>query len=196
VDGLTESTEKGAVVVFSDVDFISDALAYQNSFFGSVVVGDNSNLLLNTIEDLSGSSDLISIRSRGNFERPFAVVDEIEKQAERETADEMARLNGEINSYNQEIQSLASQGQDEGNQEVIGSAIVQKRRELELKVVEARRQLNEVKLKRREAKEQLGNKLRQANMLATPAVILVLAIFLGIRRTLRTRHYVSHSSDA
>jgi ABC-2 type transport system permease protein len=195
VDGLTEATEKCAVVVFSDVDFISDSLAYQNSFFGSVVVGDNSNLLLNTIEDLSGSSDLISIRSRGNYQRPFTVVDEIEKQAERETADEVAKFNAEITSYNQQIQSLAAQGQ-EGNQQVIGSAIVQERRNLELKVVEARRQLNEVKLKRREAKEQLGNKLRQANMLATPAVILLLAIVLGIRRTVRTRHYVSHKSDA
>jgi len=27
---------------------------------------------------LSGSSDLVSIRSRGNFKRPFVVVDEIE----------------------------------------------------------------------------------------------------------------------
>jgi len=182
-------------VVFSDVDFISDALAYQNSFFGSVVVGDNSSLLLNAIEDLCGSSDLISIRSRGNYERPFLVVDEIEKQAEQETADEIAKFDAEITSYNQQIQSLAAKGQ-EGNQEVIGSAIVQERRNLELKVVEARRQLNEVKLKRRQAKEQLGNKLRNANMLGTPAVILLLAIILGIRRTLRTRHYVSHSSDA
>lgn len=196
LDGLSASTEKGAVVVFSDVDFISDALAYSNSFFGSVVVGDNSNLLLNTIEDLSGSSDLISIRSRGNFERPFSVVDEIERQAESDTADEMARLDAEINSYNQEIQSLASQSKDGADQQVIGSAIVQKRRGLELKAVEARRQLNEVKLERRKAKEQLGNRLRQANMLATPAVILLLAIVLGIRRSLRTRHYVSHQSDA
>jgi len=195
VDGLTEAAEECAVVVFSDVDFISDQLAYQNSFFGSVVVGDNSSLMLNTIEDLCGSSDLISIRSRGNYQRPFTVVDEIEKRAERETADEIAKFNAEITSYNQQIQSLAAKGQ-EGNQQVIGSAIVQERRNLELKVVEARRQLNEVKLKRREAKEQLGNKLRQANMLGTPAVILLLAIILGVRRTIRTRHYVSHSSDA
>jgi len=34
------------VVVFADVDFISDSIAYQNSFFGKIVVGDNSALVL------------------------------------------------------------------------------------------------------------------------------------------------------
>ncbi|MHC4510048.1 MAG: hypothetical protein ACYTAO_14005, partial [Planctomycetota bacterium] len=76
VAGLTEAQEDCAVVVFSDVDFISDNMAYQNSFFGKMVVGDNSTLLTNAIDDLSGSGDLVSIRSRGNFKRPFVVVDE------------------------------------------------------------------------------------------------------------------------
>ena len=68
------------MAVFADVDFISDSIAYQIAFFGKMVVGDNSALVLNTIDDLSGSGDLVSIRSRGNFKRPFVVVDEIERQ--------------------------------------------------------------------------------------------------------------------
>jgi len=195
IAGLTEAKSDGAVIVFSDVDFISNEMAYQSSFFGNIVVGDNSTLLMNAVDDLGGSSDLISIRSRGNFRRPFVVVDEIEEKAERETAEEVAKLNAEITGYNSELQKLVASAK-EGEQEVIGSTLVQKRRDIELKIRTAQRQLNEVKLKRRERIEQLGQQLRQANMLAAPAAILVVAVILGVRRGVRKRHYISHASDA
>ena len=81
------------VVVFSDVDFISDIIAYQKTFFGSSVVGDNAAMLMNTIEDLTGSTDLIAMRSRGSFQRPFVVVDKIEQEAEKQTAQEEEKIN-------------------------------------------------------------------------------------------------------
>jgi len=195
IAGLTEAAEDCAVVVFADVDFISDSIAYQNSFFGKMVVGDNSTLMLNTIEDLSGSSDLVSIRSRGNFKRPFTVVDEIEKQAEAETAAEVEKINLQIAGFQSELQNILNTAK-EGQEEVIGSTIVQKKKELELKIRDAQRQLRQVKMTRRERIEHLGNKLRQANMLGAPAVILVIAIVLGLRRGMRKRHYISHASDA
>jgi ABC-2 type transport system permease protein len=195
VTGLKEAEEDCAVVVFSDVDFISNALAYQNSFFGPMVVGDNSTLLLNAIDDLSGSSDLVSIRSRGNFKRPFVVVDEIEHKAEAETAKEVDKINAQIAGFQNELQSIAGSAK-EGQEEVIGSSVMQKKQDLELKIREAQRQLRQVKMIRRERIERLGNRLRQANMLGAPAVILIIAIVLSIRRGARKRHYISHSSDA
>ncbi|MHC4426544.1 MAG: Gldg family protein [Planctomycetota bacterium] len=195
VAGLAEAQEDCAVIVFSDVDFISDGVAYQNSFFGKLVRGDNSTLMLNAIEDLSGSSDLVSIRSRGNFKRPFVVVDEIERQAEKETANEVANINAQIAGFQGELQRIVSSAK-EGEEEVIGSSIMQKKKEVELKIHQAQRQLRQVKVTRRERIERLGNKLRQANMLVAPMVILIIAIVLGIRRGVRKRHYISHASDA
>ncbi|MHC4519814.1 MAG: GldG family protein [Planctomycetota bacterium] len=196
VTGLTEASEDCAVVVFADVDFLWDQLAYQNSIFGKIVVGDNSALLIDAIEDLSGSGDLISIRSRGNFRRPFTVVDEIEQEAERETADEMALINAQIEGFNQELQTHVAGAKGEEAQEIVGSTVVQKKRELELKIREAERQLRDVKVKRRERIEQLGNSLRRINMAAVPSVIMVIALVLGIWRGARRRHYISHASDA
>ena len=195
ITGLKEAEQNCAVVVFADVDFISDQMAYQDSFFGKLVVGDNSALMLNTIDDLSGSSDLVSIRSRGNFKRPFVVVDEIERQAEAETAEEVAKINAQIAGFQSELQSILASAK-EGEEEIIGSSIVQKKKDLELKIHEAQRQLNEVKLKRRERIEHLGNAWRQVNMLVAPTVILVIAVVLGVRRSVRKRHYISHASDA
>jgi len=195
VAGLKEAEQDCAVVVFSDVDFISDNMAYQNSFFGKVVVGDNATLMLNAIDDLSGSSDLVSIRSRGNFKRPFTVVEEIERKAEAETAEEVEKINLQIAGFQSELQSILNTAK-EGQEEVIGSSIAQKKKQVELKIHQAQRQLRQVKMTRREKIEHLGNRLRQANMLAAPMVILIIAILLGIRRGMRKRHYISHSSDA
>jgi len=192
---LTEAQEDCAVVVFADVDFISDSIAYQSSFFGKMVVGDNSALVLNTIDDLSGSGDLVSIRSRGNFKRPFVVVDEIERRAEEETREEVMKINAQIAGFQSELQSILASAK-KGQEEVIGSSILQKQRDLELKQRRAQRQLNEVKLTRRERIEHLGNILRGFNMLMAPVVILIIAIVLGIRRGVRKRHYISHASDA
>ena len=197
IKGLKQAVEDCAVVVFADVDFISDALAYGDSFFGigKIVVGDNSALVLNAIDKLSGSGDLISIRSRGNFRRPFTVVNEIEEQAKNEERQEVANINAQIKGFQSELRSIVA-SRKEGEQEVIGSSIMQKKRDLELKIHQAQRQLRQVKMTRRERIEHLGNMLRSFNMLMTPAGILIIAIVLGIYRSAKKRHYISHASDA
>jgi ABC-type uncharacterized transport system involved in gliding motility auxiliary subunit len=196
ITGLTEAAGDCAVAVFSDVDFISDGLAYQkNQLFGTIIVGDNSALLMNAIDDLIGSSDLISIRSRGNFQRPFTVVDDIEAQADASTAGEVAKLNDEIAGLEDELRKLIT-SKSETEKQIIGSSIVQKTRALELKKLKAQRQLREVRMQRRQRIEHLGNVLRNFNMLAAPAVILIIAMTLGVRRSAMKRHYISHASDA
>jgi len=195
ITGLAAAKDECAVVVFSDVDFVTDQLAYANSFFGKMVVGDNSALLLNAVEELGGSGDLISIRSRGNFKRPFVVVDKIEQQAEKETADEITLINAQIEGFNGELQKLIS-AKDQDQQEVLGGTIVQKKRDLELKIREAQRQLREIKAKQRERIDQLGHTLEMVNLAAVPSVIMLVAVVLGIWRSVRRRHYISHASDA
>lgn len=195
VTGITEATENCTVAVFSDVDFISDMVAYQRTFIGSIAVGDNATLMQNTIDELRGSGDLISIRSRGNFSRPFVVVDNIEKQAERVTAAEEDRINAEIEGFKNELDNIISSAK-EGEEDIIGSSIIQKKKDLELKLHDAQRKLRGVKMKKREQIERLGDILQNFNMLMTPAIILIIAIVLGVRRSIRKRYYISHASDA
>jgi ABC-type uncharacterized transport system involved in gliding motility auxiliary subunit len=196
VTGLTEATADCAVVVFSDVDFISDQLAYANSIFGKMVVGDNGALLMNTVEELGGSGDLIAIRSRGNFKRPFTVVDEIEREAERASADEVALVNAQIDGFNQKLQELVSSAKGEDEQKILGSDIVKTKRELEMKIRDAQKRLRAIKEKSQVQTDQLGNQLKMVNIAAVPSVILVVAAVLGIWRSVRRRHYISHASDA
>ena len=195
ITGLTEAADDCAVIVFSDVDFISDMVAYRQTFFGTAVVGDNSALMLNAIEDLAGSSNLISIRSRGNFKRPFTVVDRIEMEAEAETSEEESKINAEIAGFQQELnQKLSSM--KEGQDELIKTTILKEKRSIELKIAEAQSQLRLIKNKKRERIEKLGFHLRNFCTLPGPAATLIIAIILGVRRGAMRRHYISHASDS
>ena len=193
---LKEAREVCAVAVFADVDFISDMLAYRDFYvFGKVPNADNAALILNTIDDLGGSSDLISIRSRGNFRRPFVVVDRIEREAEAETAKELTAIEVKIAGFNRELQSILASAK-QGEEEVVGSSIMQKRRELELEIQRANSERRVIQMKSREQIDSLGGKLQRANTLIAPAVISIIAILVSIRRNIRKRHYISHTSDA
>jgi ABC-type uncharacterized transport system involved in gliding motility auxiliary subunit len=193
--GLNIAKDDCAVAVFSDVDFITDSLAYHRTFFGQIPVGDNASLLMNAVDELGGSTDLISIRSRGSFTRPFTKVDRIEAEAEKSTAEQERAINAEILSFQQELNDILSSAQ-QGQEEVIGSSILQKRKELELKIHEAQVRLRDVKMKRRERIEQMGDRLRNLNTLPGPFVILLIAVILGLYRNTKKRHYISHASDA
>ncbi|MHC4482111.1 MAG: GldG family protein [Planctomycetota bacterium] len=194
--GLTEASTDCAVVVFADVDFISDEVAYRNTVFGmKVAVGNNSDLLLNAIDDLGGSGDLIGIRSRGNFQRPFVVVKEIRRKAEQETAEEIAGISAEKARLEKELQEIVSSAK-RGEESIIAESFVDKQRQLEVKIHQTERELRKVQEKRREKIERLGSALQNLNTWAAPAVILVIAIVLSIRRAALRRRYVSHASDA
>lgn len=196
ITGLTAAAEPGAVVVLADVDFISDIVAYQRTFFGLTTVGDNSTLLLNVLEDLSGSSHLISIRSRGNFKRPFTRVDAIEAQADAETAEEEARIVAQIKGFEQQLNERIRSIEGENRGELINQTILEEKREIEVQLHEAEKRLRDVKMQKRERIEGLKVKLRDFCTLPGPALTLLIAIGLGIHRTIRRRYYISHASDA
>jgi ABC-type uncharacterized transport system involved in gliding motility auxiliary subunit len=196
ITGLTEAAEPGAVVVLADVDFISDIVAYQRTFFGLTTVGDNGALVLNILEDLSGSANLISIRSRGNFKRPFTRVDAIEAQADAETAGEEARIVAQIKGFEQQLNERIRSLEGENKGELINQTILEEKRSIELQLLEAERRLRDVKMHKRERIEGLKVQLRNFCTLPGPALTLLIAIALGIYRSVRRRYYISHASDA
>ena len=107
----------------------------------------------------------------------------------------MGKLNAEIEGFENELRTLVT-STNEKEKQVIGSSIVQKTKDLELKKLKAQRQLREVQMQRRQRIEHLGNVLRGFNMLVAPAVILLIAVVLSVRRSAMKRHYISHASDA
>ncbi|MBN1436288.1 MAG: Gldg family protein [Sedimentisphaerales bacterium] len=185
-----------AVAVFADVDFITEILAYDynpetNSYLprndnSSLLLNTIDLLLLNTIENSSTFSELISLRSRGSLARPFTVVDQIENQAEINYAQQFQNIQEQIDLYNQQLASLSVPNNQSDNA-MTESDIFDRRREIIQQANQARRQLRQLALAKRQDIDALGNKLRLINIVLVPAVVLTIGISLALYRAYRRR---------
>jgi ABC-type uncharacterized transport system involved in gliding motility auxiliary subunit len=80
------SSEPVNLIVVADTDFLQDRFwVTVQEFLGSriaVPTAANAAFVVNALDNLTGSSDLISVRNRGSFVRPFKRVDALRQQAE------------------------------------------------------------------------------------------------------------------
>jgi ABC-type uncharacterized transport system involved in gliding motility auxiliary subunit len=99
-DALKASAKPLNVVVIADTDMLSDYVwVRQSNFFGQVIlqpVANNGELVWNAIDNLGGSNDLISIRGRAAYSRPFARVNELRTNADAQLRIKEEQLQQEL----------------------------------------------------------------------------------------------------
>lgn len=116
---LATSAEPVNLIVVADVDMLSDHLWVQvQNFFGQQIANafaSNGAFVVNALENLAGSSDLIAVRSRGTFARPFTRVDELRVEAEARFKQTEQRLQQELAETESRLSELQSAREDTGS---------------------------------------------------------------------------------
>lgn len=83
---LSESVEDINLIVVADTDLLNDRFWVQTqNLLGTQIhipTAANGSFVINALDSLVGSNDLISVRSRGQYSRPFIKVAEIQEKAE------------------------------------------------------------------------------------------------------------------
>jgi ABC-type uncharacterized transport system involved in gliding motility auxiliary subunit len=183
---LTSGTS--TVMLFGDVDFLNDRFCVQvaNTLFGDIAqpINDNLTLFGNTVEQLAGRQELIGVRSRGEFNRPFVKVDALEALAMRKWQTEAERLEAALQETQQRLSAL--QQKKTGNERMILS----KEQQAELEQfrhtqAETRKQLKEVRKNLNSDIEQLGLTLKVLNIALVPLFVIGFGIFHGLQRRKR-----------
>ena len=123
--------------------------------------------------------------------RPFTVLDEIERETDRETQAKIDAVNAEIKASQDELNALGRRSTTEQDVALLESKLLEQRREIEAKITAANRQLRELKSVRREKVESLERKLEQYNVFAAPLILLLIAILLSLFRYFRAKHYAA-----
>ena len=185
---LKEAAESNSILLFSDVDFLSDQFSVQKlNFLGQTIIqptNDNLNLMLNAAEHLSGNEALMSIRSRGRFSRPFTRLLAMQKQAQLLHQEEERQLLSQLEEVQQRLNNLLETAGEQGQTEVILSpeiqAEIQQFREEER---QARRKLREVRKILRQDIERLGQGLLMLNMLLVPLIVGIIGLIVYRLRT-------------
>ncbi len=183
---LPQSKDISNVVVVADADFLADrfSVAAQNVFGAKMysLLNDNSVFVQNVTENLAGSNDLISIRSRGQFSRPFTKVQEIEQSAEERWRNEEELLQMRLQQANQRLTELQSSGPGSGAEvgggnAVFDEAILSEIRKFREERKEAQSRLREVRRNLRADKERLGDVLFMLNTFLVPAILIVVSVY-------------------
>ncbi len=195
---LAESAGEANVIVVADTDMLSDPLWLRSqSMFGqpySIAWANNGDFLANAVENLAGSSDLISIRGRQSFFRPFTRVDALRRQADERLRAKEQELDHELQETEQKLSALEANRSDQGSFQLSPEqqAEVKRFQDERLRI---RGELREVRHGLDVEIDRLGTWLKVINIALVPALLAIGAIVLAVmrRRRLRAGRTAAHA---
>ena len=184
-DILKEAAEKATVVIVADTDMLFDSYYVQKqNFLGFVMTNmfnDNLNFLLNTCETLLGSQDLIGIRSRGQFQRPFTKVQELEQIAQERWHAKEQELVKKVENTNRKLQDL-QQKKDPSQKLILSPEQEEEMKKFQNQKAQINKELKEVRKKLRADIESLGRGIKFINILLMPLLVSLGGILFAIYR--------------
>jgi ABC-type uncharacterized transport system involved in gliding motility auxiliary subunit len=208
-DGPPESAERPAdvpahrarseapanIVVVHDTDILEDRFWVRvQEFFGQPVAtpfSGNGSFVVNLADTLAGSDAMISLRSRGESQRPFEMVEAIRREADAQFRQSEQQLTERLQATERRLRELR-QGTGGGGERNASQTVITPEQRAEIdrareEIAATRRQLRAVQLEMRRDIEALETWLRVANIALVPALLVVLAVVLGVLRARRRR---------
>jgi ABC-type uncharacterized transport system involved in gliding motility auxiliary subunit len=192
-NALKASAKPLNVVVIADTDLLSDFMWVQSrNFFGQMVsqpFANNGELVWNAMDNLAGSADLISIRGRATYSRPFDRVEALRRNADAQFRSTERQLEDELAKTDEALSKL--QTSKPGSSEALLSA--DQAREIERfqqEKLRIRKELRAVKAGLELDIKALGMRMKVINVLFVPLAFTGLALLVA-GWTRRRRHAIA-----
>jgi ABC-type uncharacterized transport system involved in gliding motility auxiliary subunit len=187
---LAKSTAPANIVIIADTDLLMDYMWVQTrEILGQRVAqafANNGDLVANILDNLSGSSALISVRGRATFSRPFERVEALRRQADDRLRGKALELQAELQQTETKLTELQGKRNDQS------SLMLSPEQEAELKrfVAEKARVRKELRETQRGLDvdiNRLNSWLKVINIAIAPLLVAVAGvIILSLRRRRRT----------
>jgi ABC-type uncharacterized transport system involved in gliding motility auxiliary subunit len=177
-ESLKQSAKPTNMILIADVDFLSNRFSVNvQNFLGNVMISplnDNMNFFFNALENLSGSSHLANVRSRGKFSRPFKKVLQIEAKAQEKWMQEETQLSQTVEEANRKLNELLQQ---EKSTSGLNQKIAEEVEKFRAEKLETQKKLRTVRKNLRQEKEILGTQLFLINTFLVPMLFLMYGIY-------------------
>ena len=193
-----KGTNNGNILIFADTDILSNSIWTQKQDnYGKEVftaIADNGSLVINSVEYLSGGGELIALRTRGTSNRPFIVVEELQKKAETAYRETEKSLQNDLKVTENKLRDL-QRGASIATQE--GAPILSKEqadtlKQFKDKIINIRKELRDVQRDLRVDIEKLGLMLKLYNIWVMPLLVVLSSVLVFIaRRRKRVNHLAS-----
>ena len=187
---LSQTSGETNILLFADTDVLTDRLWVQVAqFMGQRIpqpYANNGDFVINALDNLSGGADLVSIRSRGRYSRPFERVVKLQREADDRLRTEEAAL---LERLAETEEQLAALNTDEGGQ-LLGQLTPEIQTEIDrfnAELLDTRRSLRDVQFQLTADIEALGSNLKWFNTAAIPMLLTVITLFMSLTRARRRR---------
>ncbi len=177
------------IVVVADSDMLNDQFWVEvRDFLGQQVAvpqAHNAAFVLNALENLSGGEALAGLRGRGINDRPFEMVSEIRRDAERRFREKEQTLVAQLKELQDKVAKMETKGGEGGNL-ILSDADKQTIETARGEMIGVRRELRDVKLALRQDIDSLGGRLKFFNIALIPLAIGLGGLAIGLLRRQRT----------
>jgi len=186
------------IIVVADTDLFDDQFWVQiSNLYGERVLepnADNGALVIGAAENLMGSNELISLRSRTLADRSFKRVDDIRRRAEAEFLPRQQELDEQLDEIVARVDEIrGSGGSDALNEE--GLLVTPEQRvelqQLLAQAAETRKARRDIQRNLRVDIDRLGTQVKFFNTLFVPLVLVVIALVMSLWRRWRSRVLVT-----
>ena len=178
------------LIVVADADLLADRFWVQvQSLLGTrfmVPTASNNTLVINALDNLTGSSDLIDVRSRGTFLRPFERINALRREAEARFREKEEELVLRLEETEERLLALeeTKQGEDAF---ILSDAQQDELTRFREERLAVRRELREVRRELRRSIESLEGWIKFVNIGLMPILIGLLGLAAGIWQLRRRR---------
>jgi ABC-type uncharacterized transport system involved in gliding motility auxiliary subunit len=192
-NALKASAKPLNVVVIADTDLLGDYTWVQTrNFFGQMIAqpfANNGELAWNAVDNLAGSADLISIRGRAAYSRPFDRVDALRRDADAKFRSTEQQLEQQLQQTEEQLSKLQT-AQPGGSEAILSPEAAQAIERFQQEKLRIRKELRAVKAGLETDIKKLGMKLKLVNILVVPVVFTLLALLVNAWHK-RRRHAIA-----
>lgn len=185
---LKTSAEPANLIVIADTDVASDLLwvRMQNMFGQRVAVAwaNNGDFIANTLDNLAGSADLISVRGRQSFFRPFVRVDELRQRADERLRAREQELDLQLQETERNLADMEAARNDR-NALVMTPEQEAELRQFQEERTRIRKELRDIRRSLEVDIDRLGRQLKLINILAVPALLTLGVLVAALVRRRR-----------
>lgn len=189
-DSLKETSKDNTVILVGDADMLYDRVALQpvNTLFGTAYTPANGNLSFaqNAIEQLTGDSNLIGVRSRATIARPFTRVKAMEAAANEKFQSEIKRLEDSASEAQRKINELQQQKTDKDQRFILSPEQTAELAKLRGDEADTRRHLKQVQKDLRKEVVSLQNTVKWVNILAVPIAVMASGLVIAFVKRKKT----------
>jgi len=192
-DALKASAKPLNVIVIADSDLLADFMwGQQANFFGQSIFqpfANNGELVWNALDNLAGSNDLISIRGRASYSRPFDRVDTLRRDADAQFRAKELQLEAELTQTEETLTKLQT-AQPGGGDAILSADQAREIERFQQEKLRIRKELRAVKSGLERDIKSLGMWMKFINIVLVPGLFACLAVLVASWHR-RRRHAIA-----